>query len=179
MKRSNTDSGPVVSTRIFRWWQALIILAIANLVSALPVGFGGDKIFYNHFEQPPLAPPDWLFAPMWLGLNITSLIALAIAANSPEQSSRRRTTLIFEGVGWVLFAIFTTLYFWLRSPILGAVDTVAGLIVGVASLVCCLGISKKAALLILPRVLWLGLASYVSVYVALHNPDEFFRHLGG
>jgi len=134
--------------------------------------------FLNNFDLPSLVPPDWLFAPMWFFLNVTSLVALYIVANSPEQSSRRRAFLILEAIGWVLFAIFTTLYFWMRSPILGAVDTVAALAVGIASLACCFGIDKRAAFFVLLRVLWLCVASYVAVYVTLNNADEFFRGLG-
>jgi translocator protein len=94
------------------------------------------------------------------------------------RSNRRQIFLILEGVGWVLFTIFTTLYFLMRSPILGAVDTVAGLSIGLGSLACCVGIDRRAAFLILLRVLWLCIASYVSVYIALYNGDEFFRGLG-
>jgi tryptophan-rich sensory protein len=36
------------------------------MVNALPVGYGGDKIFYNNFEQPQFSPTAWLFAPMSL-----------------------------------------------------------------------------------------------------------------
>jgi translocator protein len=178
---SNTETNPqtVTESRIFFWWHAVIIFVIANSISALPVGYGGDKIFYNNFEQPPFSPPDWLFAPMWLFLNVTSLIALFIVANSPDRSTRRWAFLVLEGIGWVLFAIFTTLYFLLHSPILGAIDTVFGLAVGFVSLACCAGISQRATFFILLRVLWLCLASYVSVYVAVHNTDEFFRSLGG
>jgi translocator protein len=179
MNPTKTNPKPVTRSRIFLWWHALIIFVIANVVSALPVGYGGDKIFYNNFEQPQFSPPDWLFAPMWFFLNVTSLMALSIVANSPERSTRRRTFLILETVGWVLFAIFTTLYFLIRSPILGAVDTVAGLAVGISSLACCFGISQRATFFILLRVLWLCLASYVSVYVAFHNADDFFRNIGG
>lgn len=162
----------------FRWWHAVIIFVMANLASALPAGYNGDEIFYDSFELPKVAPPDWLFPPMWLFLNVTSLMALSIVANAPEKTSRRRAFLILEAVGWVLFAVFTTLYFWLKSPILGAVDTVAGLAVGLASLACCAGIDRRAAPFILLRVLWLGLAAYVSVYVALHNADPFFQAAG-
>jgi translocator protein len=177
--RTPTSSEASSTDRIlFHWWHALMILAIANVVSALPVGYGGDKVFYNNFIQPQFSPPDWLFAPMWLFLNITSLIALSLVANAAERSTRRQICLILEGIGWVLFAIFTTLYFLMHSPILGAVDTVAGLAVGLGSLACCIGIDRRAAVLILLRVLWLGVASYVSVSVALHNADEFFQGLG-
>lgn len=166
-------------TPVIRWWHAVIIFATANLVGALPAGYSGDAVFYNNFELPGLAPPAWLFAPMWLFLNVTSLIALGLVANAPERTGRRRAFLILEAVGWVLFAIFTTLYFWLKSPILGAIDTVASLAVAVASLACCARISRRAALFVLFRVLWLALASYVAVFVALRNADPFFGGTGG
>ena len=171
-------SNQLAFRRPFRWWYAALILVAVNLISALPAGFKGDEVFYNSFQQPALAPPDWLFAPMWLFLNVTSIIALYIVANSPERSLRRQVFLALEAVGWVLFVIFTTLYFGLNSPILGAIDTVAGLVVAIASLICCYQISRKASLLILFRALWLVLASYVSVYVALYNTDPFFRQMG-
>jgi translocator protein len=179
MSQTKINPADAVKSHVFSWWHGLIIFTIANLVSALPVGYAGDKIFYNNFEQPQISPPDWLFAPMWLFLNITSLMALSIVANFAERSKGRRMFLIFEGIGWVLFAIFTTLYFLMRSPILGAIDTVAGLAVGVASLTYCANISRRATFFILLRVLWLCLASYVSVYVAFHNTDDFFRSIGG
>ncbi|MEM7758095.1 MAG: TspO/MBR family protein [Cyanobacteria bacterium P01_A01_bin.40] len=168
----------IESRRPFRWWYAAIIFVVANLISALPAGWGGDEIFYNSFQQPALAPPDWLFPPMWIFLNVTSLMALYIVVNSPEQVLRRRVFFALEAFGWVLFAIFTTLYFGLNSPILGAIDTVTGLVVAFASLICCYPVSRKASLLILFRAFWLVLASYVSFYVALYNVDPFFQQMG-
>lgn len=158
----------------FRWWHAVTIFVGANLLSIIPAGFNGDEAFYNAFQLPTFAPPDWLFAPMWVFLNITSLLALSRVANAPRLRRRHRLFLILEGTGWLLFALFNTLYFGLKSPILGAVDTTAGLVIGTASLACCLALDRRAAWLILPRVLWLLLATYVSVYVALNNPDLLF-----
>ena len=156
-----------------RWWQALAILLVANGISALPAGLLGDAIFYNGVELPRFAPPDWVFAPVWLLLNITSLVALALVANAPELTRRHRLFLMSEAAGWLLFTIFTTLYFGLRSPVLGAIDTVAGLAVAVVSLVCAVGLNRIASGLILLRLLWLLLASLVSVEVAFHNVDPF------
>jgi translocator protein len=157
----------------FCWWHAVAIFIVANVASALPAGFGGDFAFYNSFRQPFVAPPDWAFAPVWLFLNVTSLIALHRVANSPARSTERTAFLWSEGVAWVLFAAFTTLYFLLRSPVLGAIDTAAGLAAGVASLVCVARLDRLSTVFILLRVLWLVLATYVSGYVALHNPDPF------
>ncbi len=157
----------------FRWWHAAAIFIVANAASALPAGFGGDFAFYNSFRQPSVAPPDWLFAPVWLFLNVTSLIALHRVAKVCAHSTGRTVFMWSEGFAWVLFAAFTTLYFLLRSPVLGAIDTAASLAVGLVSIVCVARLDRLSALFILLRVLWLALATYVSAYVALHNPDPF------
>ena len=171
---NKTDSRPRPR---FRWWHAVIIFVAANLVSVLPAGFNGDEAFYNAFRQPAVAPPDWLFAPMWLFLNITSLIALWRVANKAPASTNRTRFFWLEGAGWVLFAVFNTLYFGLGSPVLGAVDTVLGFVVGLASLVLAFRLDRAAALLVLPRILWFALASYVSVWVAANNADTFLSRL--
>jgi len=157
----------------FRWWHAAIIFVIANALSAAPAGYNGEEAFYNNFTQPAIAPPDWSFAPAWLFNNITSLYALWRIVNLPKATPGRQTFIWVEAINWVLFAVFTSLYFGLKSPILGAVDTVLGLVFTGWSLALSYRIDRKATLNILPRFLWLLLASYVSVYVALMNKDVF------
>lgn len=157
----------------FRRRHAVAIFVAANL-SSFPAGVTGDGAFYTSFQLPSIAPPAWLFAPMWLFLNVTSLIALSQVANAPQLTRRHRLFFVLEGTGWLLFALFNMLYFGLKSPTLGTVDTTAGLVIGTASLACCLALDRRAAWLIVPRVLWLLLATYVSVCVALNNPDLLF-----
>ncbi len=158
----------------FRWWHGLAIFMIANAISVLPAGINGDEAFYNNFVRPAIAPPDWLFVPMWFFLNVTSLIALAMVVNSNSQTHQKQTFIKLEIVGWVLFAVFNTLYFWIQSPILGAIDTVFGLLIALFNFLLAWRIDRRAATMIGFRVLWLLLATYVSVYVALNNTDVFF-----
>ena len=160
-----------IGQRPFLWWHAALIFVVANALSAAPAGYNGEEAFYNNFIQPAIAPPDWAFAPAWLFNNVTSLYALWRVANLPVATPGRRLFVRLEAVNWVLFAIFSLLYFGLKSPILGAIDTVLGLLVTGWSLAVCYRINKKAALYILPRFLWLLLATHVSVYVALVNKD--------
>ena len=168
-----TQTHPIPN-RTFKPWHAVVIFVAGNAVSILPAGFNGDEAFYNAFSRPAVAPPDWLFAPMWLFLNVTSLVALGRVANTPRDTPGRRTFLWLEGVGWVLFAAFNLLYFGLKSPVLGALDTALGLLIGLSSLALSWRVDRQAALLIGLRVLWLVLATYVSVSVAFNNADPFF-----
>ena len=153
----------------FSWWHAAAIFVLANLISAVPAGLFGDHSFYNRLRKPPGSPPDWAFAPTWVALNVTSLIALFRVANLASASPERTTFLVSEAIGWVLFALFTSLYFGLKSPMAGAVDTVLGLAAAIVSAWCAAQLDAAAFWLIVPRVLWLLLASYVSVWVAWMN----------
>ena len=153
----------------FEWWHAVLIFVVANVVSSIPAGIFGDDEFYTRLRTPPLAPPGWAFPVVWVLLNMTSLWALYRVANLPVESSTRSAFLISETAGWIFFATFTTLYFGMRSLTLGAVDTVLGLLVAAVSLWCASRLDIVAFGLILPRVLWLTLASYVSVCVAAMN----------
>lgn len=156
------------------WWHCALIYVVANGISFIPAGFNGDEAFYNNFLQPRVAPPDWMFAPVWFINNVTSLIALYIIANLPTNTPRRKVILRLEAATWVLYALFTLLYFGLKSPILGAIDTVFALVLTAVSFFQAYSTSRKAAWLIAPRLAWLLLASYVSLWVALHNKDVFF-----
>ncbi len=167
---------PSVPAARFRWWHGAAILLAANAISFWPAGVLGDSAFYTGFSLPPYAPPDWLFAPLWLVLNITSLVALSRVSNldlDDGTSRRRGLVLVSEGAGWLLFAVFTTLFFWLQSPVLAAVDTVAGLVVAAVSVAAAASLDRPAAGLIGLRLLWLLLASAVALSIALHNPDPF------
>ena len=162
-----------VPSRRYRWWHAAAVGLAANALSAAPAGYNGDEPFYNELDTPPGSPPDWAFAPAWAFNNLTTLWSNHRVANLPSGTPGRRTALALEGTSWGLFASFTSLYFGLRSPVLGAVDTVAGFGVTAASVAVTAKLDRKAAWALAPRLAWLGLASYVSVATALRNRDEF------
>lgn len=175
---NDTLNASTTSSRPFRWWHGVAIFVAANAISVLPAGINGDEAFYNNFLRPAIAPPDWVFLPMWLFLNITSLIGLGMIANSRRETPGRKTVIALEGVGWALFALFNTLYFWMKSPILGAVDTAIGLLVALFSFALGWRMDRRAGVLIGLRVLWLLLATFVSAWVAFNNADPFFAAFG-
>ena len=158
----------------FQWWHAVLIFAAANALSALPAGLGGDADFYDRLRKPPLSPPDWMFPAVWLVLNVTSLAALWLVANSDGGDGGARTAFYWaEGIGWATFAAFTTLYFGLRNLPLAAADTALGLLAAAASLWACRRLAPAVGwwplALIAPRLAWLLLATWVSAATAWLN----------
>ena len=155
----------------FRWWHAAALGAAANLASALPAGYNGDDRYYSELETPAGSPPAWVFAPVWAINNALTLWSNLRVANLPSDTAGRRAALVSEAASWGLFAAFSTLYFGLRSPVLGAVDTVAGLVTTTHGVVATAKVDRRAAYALLPRLAWLAYASYVATGTALRNPN--------
>lgn len=156
----------------FRWWHAAVVGGLANLASALPAGYNGDEDYYTSLKTPPGSPPSWLFAPAWAVNNALTLWSNLRIANLPTGTPGRRRALAAEAGSWGLFSAFSGLYFGLRSPTLGAVDTVAGLGTTVYSVAVTARLDRRAAWALVPRLVWLGYASYVSVLTAVRSPDR-------
>lgn len=159
----------------YRWWHAAALGVLANVASALPAGYNGDDPYYESLRTPPASPPGWAFAPAWAINNILTLRSNLIIANLPTHTPGRREALVSEGASWALFASFSGLYFGLRSPILGAANTVAGLASTTHGVITTSRIDKTATLLLLPRLGWLAYAAYVSVGTAARSRDDLFN----
>lgn len=158
--------------RHYRWWHAAPVGILANLASALPAGYNGDEDYYTRLRTPPGSPPSWLFAPAWAVNNLLTLASNLRVANLPPHTSGRREALTSEAVSWGLFSAFSGLYFGLRSPVLGAVDTVAGLAVTTHGVVATARVDRTAAYLLVPRLLWLAYASYIATGTAVRSRDD-------
>lgn len=169
MPPHHTDGRPSVPAPTrphYRWWHAAAIGMAANLSGSLPRSRGDDREFYASLPTPRLAPPGWLFGPVWAINNTLTLWSNLRVANLPEHTPGRRAVLASEAATWALFAAFSPLYFGLRSPALGAADTMAGLATTTHAVIATAKLDPRAAWALAPRLAWLTLASYVSVVTA-------------
>ena len=161
--------------RRYRWWHAATVGGLANLASALPAGYNGDTGFYERLKTPPGAPPSWVFAPVWAVNNVLTLASNLRVANLPQETPGRGAALASEAVSWALFASFSGLFFGLRSPTLGAMNTVLGLAATVHGVTVTAKLDRTAGWLLVPRLAWLAYATYISVATAVRSPDDLLR----
>lgn len=160
-----------LGARRYGWRHAAAVGVLANLASALPAGYNGDEDYYARLRTPPGSPPGWVFAPAWAVNNVLTLWSNLRVANLPPHTEGRTAALLSEAASWTLFASFSGLYFGLRSPVLGAVDTVAGLVVTTHGVITTATVDRRAAWALAPRLIWLAYASYVAVGTAIRSPD--------
>jgi translocator protein len=132
--------------------------------------------FYNNLRQPRFAPPDWVFAPVWTLNNVLCIWGLLRVLNLPKHTPGRNAFVALQGVVWLAFSAFNGLYFGLRSPINGAIDTLIGFGATIASVyVALFRLRDKGAALSQSTILpWLTIASATATTVALWNRDEHY-----
>lgn len=172
--------------RPFRWWHGVLFFAGVQAAEwgirfAVRTARGtdrkqADRSFYRGQKQPVFAPPGLAFPIAWT-INSASSIAGAFRVLNLEVDSRERTRFLsFQAAAWLLFVVFNTAYFELRSPINAAAVTVAYSGVTAASIRSAMRMKDwRAVLSLLPTAAWLALANPVGIAVAAWNRDEFWK----
>lgn len=151
-----------------KWTELLIFIVSAELVGAVSALFAGSfGSFYSQTAQPPFSPPAWVFPVVWAILyGLMGISAYIVSeSESPVRSAGLGAYAIQLGVNFSWSIIF----FRFRFLNIAAVVAVI-LAVLVAFMVYLFGkISKKAALLNIPYLVWLLFAAYLAIGTAVLN----------
>jgi tryptophan-rich sensory protein len=125
--------------------------------------------WYANLKKPFLTPPDWVFAPVWITLYVLMGIAAYLVWREHRYGKPRQKALLLFGIQLVLNALWSFLFFGLRSPLAG--------LLGIAALAVCilltirlfLRISFPAGLILVPYLLWTGYAAGLNFSIYLLN----------
>jgi tryptophan-rich sensory protein len=139
----------------------LLVGLSAALVTATSV-----EEWYAHLEKPTWTPPNAAFGPVWTVLYLLMGVSAWLVWRDSEGSARRRALLIF-GVQLALNGIWSFLFFGLRSPGWAAPEIVLLWGAIVATLLAFDRISRLAAGLLLPYLVWVSFA--VALNLAIWN----------
>ena len=158
----------IAGMKIFKFIISIIICQSAGIFGSL---FTIDAVpdWYTTLIKPPFAPPSWVFGPVWITLYFLMSISLYIVWVSEFKSKTRRDFFIVFGIQLVLNAIWSFLFFGLRSPLLGLVDILLLDIMVIITINYAKSISKVAAILLVPYLVWIVVASILNFGILLLN----------
>jgi tryptophan-rich sensory protein len=123
--------------------------------------------FYAQLSKPSWAPPAWVFGPVWTVLYGLMGIAAWLVWRSPGP---KRAALTLFGAQLVANALWSWLFFAWHRGALAAVEILVLLALIVAMIVAFWRVSRVAALLMVPYLLWVGFASLLTWAVWRSNP---------
>jgi translocator protein len=140
----------------------------AATIGALATG-PATPTWYAGLRKPVFAPPNWLFGPAWAVLYILMAVAAFLVWREGFASKVVKLALAAYLVQLVLNAIWSVLFFGLRSPLAGLVGIIVLLGAIAVTIVLFLRVSVLAGVLMLPYIGWVSFATALNAAILKLN----------
>lgn len=149
--------------------KLLTCIALCETVGILGAVFTTSSVttWYPTLVKPVFSPPSFLFAPVWTTLYFFMGIALFLIWNSKGKSKQKQLAIKIFLVQLFLNFLWSFLFFGLQSPILGFIDIVLLLAAIVISIKKFYPLSKWAAYLLIPYLLWVSFAAILNLSLVM------------
>ena len=137
-----------------RNWKSLLTFLVITLAAAMTGTISAPDAWFSALQKPSFNPPTWVFPPVWSVL----YAMMAIAAWRVY-----RVTGVGAAIGlWfaqlLINAAWTPLFFGARQPVWALVDLVVLFVAAGITAIRFLPLDRRASLLLLPYLAWLGFA---------------------
>jgi tryptophan-rich sensory protein len=125
--------------------------------------------WYAALNKPAFNPPNWIFGPVWTLLYILMGVSLFLVWQKGLKNKKAKTAVTIFGIQLALNTLWSILFFGLKSPILGLGEIVVLWAFILLSIIKFSKISKTAAWLLLPYILWVSFAAVLNLSIFLLN----------
>jgi benzodiazapine receptor len=152
--------------------QLLLFIAFCEIAGVIGSLFTTPSIpgWYAGLRKPSLAPPNWVFAPVWTTLYALMGISLFLVWRKRSEKGLRRVAISAFILQLALNALWSYLFFGLQSPFLGVIGITFLWLAIVVTMVFFSRISKLAPLVLLPYLAWVSFAGYLNYLIFTLNP---------
>ncbi len=155
--------------KITKLISAILICQSAGIVGSIFTS-SSVQTWYTTLQKPGFTPPNWLFAPVWLTLFTLMGISLYLVWNKGLKNKRVKGCLSVFGIQLILNTVWSFLFFGLRSPLLGLIEIVFLWMAIAVTVLKFYRVSRAAALLLIPYIIWVSIALVLNFYVWGLNP---------
>ena len=152
---------------------ALVVVCIlVPLVSGAAVGIltnSGVTGWYTELSKPWFTPPNYVFGPVWTVLYILMGISLYLVIIQGWENETVKTGIVLFSAQLGANLLWSLLFFGLHSPLasLACILILLGLIV--ATIITFSRLSKPAAVLLVPYLAWVCIATALNAGVVFLN----------
>ncbi len=120
-----------------------------------------DFTWYQSLIKPPLAPPAWLFSPVWIILYISMGVALFLYAKKHSEKSKAWGYVLFF-TQLLLNLAWTPAFFGVKNIALALAIVILLDILVLFNIIEFSKISKSAGRTLIPYLLWILFATYLN-----------------
>ncbi len=158
----------VTASELVKLIASILICQLAGLIGGLATS-ASIQAWYATLTKPLFTPPNWVFAPVWITLYLLMGIAAFLVWRQGFAEPRVRRGLAIFGVQLVLNTLWSIAFFGLQSPLAGLVVIVLLWLAILLTILTFARISKSAAILLIPYILWVSLAAALNAAILVLN----------
>ena len=146
------------------WFQSLFPSIIGSVFTAPSI-----PAWYAGIVKPALNPPAWVFGPVWTTLfALMGIAAFLIWKKGLDRRDVQIALGIFLGQ-LVLNASWSIIFFGLHSPGGALIEIIFLWLSIFATIIAFVRVSKSAAWLLVPYILWVSFAAYLNYLIWILN----------
>jgi tryptophan-rich sensory protein len=124
--------------------------------------------WYSTLAKPALNPPNWIFFPVWTLLYVMMGVSLYFVWRKGFNNETKTAIYVFSAQLLLNF-LWTFLFFGLKSILLAFAEIIVLWIMILVTILRFYKISKGAAYLLIPYIIWVSFASYLNLAIFLVN----------
>ncbi|HRH25993.1 MAG TPA: tryptophan-rich sensory protein [Candidatus Paceibacterota bacterium] len=146
------------------WFKLLFLIVVcqsAGLIGSLAT-YPAIPTWYTSLEKPALNPPSWVFAPVWTTLFVLMGIAAFLIWKKGLARTDVKVALTVFIAQLILNTLWSIIFFGAQNTGLAFFELSVLWIAILCSIVLFARISKPAAWLLLPYILWVSFAGYLN-----------------
>ncbi len=148
-----------------RWLALLVAVLIPQVVAALSAWstFGAVRDWYPSLVRPVIAPPSWVFGPVWTLLYLMMGIASWLVWERRGRDPRVGIALGLYAVQLLINGLWSPVFFTLHALGWAVVVIVALWVLIAATLRAFWQVSRPAGAMLVPYLLWVTFATALNV----------------
>jgi len=144
--------------KIVRLIVSIAICQLAGMIGGI-FTYSSIPTWYAVLRKPIFIPPNWVFGPAWITLYFLMGIALYLVWEKGTENEAVRAGLLVFGIQLILNMLWSIIFFGLRAPLYAFVEIVVLWGAILATILKFNRVSRAAAWLLTPYVLWVTFAA--------------------
>jgi len=157
--------------KLNNFFKLVIAIVVSQLAGVIGSIFTVSSIstWYVTLQKPSFNPPNWIFGPAWTTLYFfMGVAAFLVWRHGFEKKEVRRALTIFGGQ-LVLNALWSIIFFGLHNPFWAFIEIIVLWLAILWTIFAFYKISRPAAYLLLPYILWVSFAAVLNFSIMILN----------
>lgn len=151
------------------WGKLIISLAIPFFAAVIGSSFTFEAIptWYATLQKPPLSPPNWIFGPVWTIIYLLMGLSFYLlwTQKTKRKKEKKGTAIELFLIQLTLNALWSILFFGLQNPFFALIGILFLWAAILSTIIYFYKISKPAAYLLYPYLLWVSFAAYLNFVI--------------